>query len=125
MIGMKLQNNEVFRFVSVGIISTITNYGVYWLLLPYFTPSLSFFIGYIAAFIVNYLLTTTFTFRVKASKKNGIGFVITNIINFFLSELFLHVFITLGVTKQLAPIPMYIVCVPVNFLLVRYVMKKL
>ena len=116
---------EVVRFVITGIVSTITNYGVYWLLLSVFNHSVAFLIGYIAAVIVNYIMTTSFTFKVKATKKNGVGFIITNIINFTLSEAFLNLFIFLGVSKQWAPIPMYAVCIPINFLIVRYVMKKL
>lgn len=116
---------EIIRFCITGIISTITNYGTYWILLPYFNPSVSFLIGYIAAVIVNYLLSTSFTFKVKATQKNGIGFVFSNVFNFTLSELFLNMFIYIGVPNQLAPIPMYAICVPINFLIVRYVMKKL
>lgn len=117
--------SEVIKFVITGVVSTITNYGVYWLLLPVFNHSVSFLIGYIAAVIVNYILTTSFTFKVKATKKNGLGFIVTNIINFTLSEAFLNLFIYLGISKQWAPLPMYAVCVPINFLIVRYVMKKL
>ncbi|MDY3842871.1 MAG: GtrA family protein, partial [Prevotella sp.] len=30
----------------------------------------------------------------------------------------------LGVSRQLAPIPMFAICVPVNFILVRYFLKR-
>ena len=122
---MKQKYAELLRFCITGIISTVTNYGIYWLLLPLLNHSVAFLIGYIVAFAVNYLLTTTFTFKVKASAKNGAGFVVSNVINFFLCELFLNLLIYLGVSKQWAPIPMYAICVPINFLIVRFVMKKL
>lgn len=117
--------SEALRFVVTGVIATITNYGFYWLLLPLMNHSLAFFLGYVIAVVVNYILTTSFTFKVKATKKNGLGFIVSNIINFTLSEVFLNLFIALGISKQLAPIPMYAVCLPINFLVVRYVMKKL
>jgi len=116
---------EIIRFVITGVISTVTTYVVYWLLLPVLTHSISFLIGYAVALVVNYILTTSFTFKVKATKKNGLGFIVTNIINFTLSEAFLNLFVYLGVSKQWAPIPMYAICIPINFLIVRYVMKKL
>lgn len=116
---------EVIRFIITGVISTITTYVVYWLLLPVLNHSVAFFIGYAVALVVNYILTTSFTFKVKATKKNGLGFIVSNIINFTLSEAFLNLFIYLGMSKQLAPIPMYAICIPINFLIVRYVMKKL
>ena len=116
---------EIIRFGITGLISTITTYGVYYLCLSFTNPTVAFLIGYVVAFVVNYFLTTVFTFKVKASVKNGVGFVISNVINFFLCELFLNLFITVGVSKTWAPIPMYAICIPVNYLLVRYVMKKL
>ena len=115
---------EIIRFGIVGVVSTVITYGVYYLFLLIFNPTLSYTIGYLVAFVINYLLTTMFTFKVKANKKNGLGFVISNIINYLLSGLFLNLFIWLGVSKELAPIPMFAVCIPTNFLLVRFVMKK-
>lgn len=116
---------EVIRFIITGVVSTLTTYLVYWVLLPILNHSIAFLVGYLVAVIVNYIMTTSFTFKVKATKKNGLGFIVSNIINFVLSEAFLNLFIYLGVSKQWAPIPMYAVCIPINFLIVRYVMKKL
>ena len=36
----------------------------------------------------------------------------------------LNFFLWLGVSKQLAPLPMFCICVPVNFLLVRFFLKR-
>lgn len=122
---MKNSLGEIVRFGITGIISTVVTYAVYYICLSFTNPTIAFLIGYFVAFIVNYIMTLTFTFKVKASTKNGVGFIVSNIINFFLCELFLNIFIFLGVAKQWAPIPMYAVCIPINFLLVRFVMKKL
>lgn len=115
---------ELIRFGIVGIIATGTTYLLYYLLIPYINTNVSFAIGYFISLIINYILTTRFTFKVSANKKNGIGFIITNLINYFLCTLFLNIFIMIGVNKEIAPIPMYCVCIPLNFLLVRFVMKK-
>lgn len=122
---MKERYKEVVRFCITGIISTITTYAVYYICFSFTNPTFAFFIGYLVAFFVNYIMTLSFTFKVKASAKNGVGFVVTNVINLLLCELFLNIFIWLGVTIQWAPIPMYAICIPINFFLVRYIMKKL
>lgn len=114
---------EIIRFGITGGVSTITNYGVYWILLKWFSPTIAFTLGYIAAMIVNYLLTTAFTFKVKATAKNALGFLVSNGINYLLCTLFLNVFIWLGVGEKWAPIPMYAICIPINYLIVRFVMK--
>ncbi len=122
---MKDKYKEIIRFGITGVISTITTYAVYYICLKFTNPSIAFLIGYGVAFVVNYILTVIFTFKVKASVKNGLGFVVSNVVNFFLCEAFLNLFIYIGVSKHWAPIPMYAVCIPINYLLVRFVMKKL
>ena len=114
---------EIVRFGITGIVSTLVTYAVYYVCLLWLNPTLSFSIGYIVAMIVNYILTTSFTFKVKANKKNAAGFVISNVINYGLCTLFLNFFIWIGVSKKLAPIPMYAICIPLNFRIVRFVMK--
>jgi len=115
---------EIIRFGVTGFVSTIITYGVYYLLLFFLNASISFTVGYIVAFIVNYIMTVSFTFRVKASTKNGLGFVVSNIINYGFCVFFLNFFIWCGLSKTIAPIPMYAICIPINFLIVRFVMKK-
>lgn len=122
---MNQSYKEIIRFGITGVVSTVVTYLVYYICLTFANPAIAFLIGYFIAFIVNYIMTLTFTFKVKASAKNGAGFIISNIINFLLCELFLNIFISIGVAKQWAPIPMYAVCIPINFFLVRFVMKKL
>lgn len=114
---------EIVRFGITGVVSTLVTYAVYYICLLWLNPTISFSIGYIVAMIVNYILTTSFTFKVKASKKNAAGFVISNGINYALCTLFLNLFIWIGVSKKLAPIPMYAICIPVNFLIVKFVMN--
>lgn len=115
--------HEILRFGITGAVSTIVTYGVYYLLLFWLNPTVSFSVAYLIAMVVNYLLTTSFTFKVKANKKNASGFVVSNIVNYVLCALFLNLFICLGVIEKYAPIPMYMVCIPINYLLVRSVMK--
>lgn len=115
---------EIIRFVIVGVVATLFNYGVYSVCILFTTPAISMLIATVLATILNYFMTTSFTFRVKRNVKNGIGFIITNLINLALNEAFLFLFIFLGVSERIAPLPMYAVCIPINFLLVRNVMRR-
>lgn len=121
---MKEKYYEIVRFCIVGVVATLIQYVVYYLLLPYMDERIALTIGYIISFCCNYLMTTRFTFRVKASPKNAGGFALSHVINWALQVVSLSFFIWIGVAKEWAPIPMYMVCVPVNFLLVRYFVKR-
>lgn len=106
------------------MVATIVLYATYWLLLKVMHPSLAYSLAYFFAFVVNYLLTTSFTFKVGKSIKNGVGFVVSNIINYIVSMALLNIFLGLGLAKELAPIPTILLATISNFLIVRLVMKK-
>ena len=121
----KLFSCELVRFAIVGGCATVVLYGVYWVMLHLCNPSVSYTIGYLFAFAVNYALTTSFTFKVKKSWKNGLGFIVSNVINYFVSIALLNLFICLGCSENLAPIPTILLATLSNFVIVRIVMKKL
>lgn len=126
-IGEKLGDGkigEILRFAIVGIAATLIQYGVYWILIQWLAPTIAMTIGYAISFAFNFIASTRYTFRVKASAKHGAGFALSHAVNYVLQMAMLNVFIWLGIPKQWAPIPMFGVCVPVNFVLVRFFLKK-
>ena len=114
---------EAIRFCIVGVLATIVHYGIYLLLKGVINVSVTYTIGYVISFIGNFVLTNVYTFKTQATAKKGIGFVICHVINYLLHIGLLNVFIWMGVPSSLAPIPVYCIVVPVNFLLVRKVVK--
>ncbi len=116
--------HEVFRFGLVGGVSVLCLYGVYYLLLNYTNHSLAYSIGYFISFLLNYFLSVAFTFKVKSQSDKFLGFAFSHIVNFTLQILLLNIFVYIGVRKQLAPFPVLAICVPTNFALVRYFLKK-
>lgn len=115
---------EVIRFGIVGVTATILQYVVYVVATRWMHPTVSNTVGYAISFIYNYIASTRFTFRVKSSAKRGAGFAFSHVVNYLLQTVCLSFFLWLGVSKSLAPLPMFCICVPVNFLLVRYFLKK-
>ncbi len=112
---------EIIRFGIVGLLATLIQFVVYQLLCPVLAPFLANTIAYLISFTFNFFATTHYTFRVKSSFQNGVRFALCHIINFFLQSATLALFLHLGLDKQTAIIPMFAVCVPLNFLLVRKV----
>ena len=118
------QLGEVIRFGIVGVLATLLQYAIYWVLIHWLAPTISMTIGYAISFAFNFVASTRYTFRVEASARRGAGFALSHAVNYVLQMLMLNLAIWLGVSKQWAPIPMFCVCVPVNFLLVRFFLKK-
>lgn len=121
--------SEILRFGIVGVVATLLQFVVYYLLVchtSYLSPhNIALAVSYIISLTANFFLTTYFTFRVKPSTRKGIGFLASHAINFTLQFLLLNLFIWLGVDKQWALIPVFLVCIPLNFILVRLSVKKL
>lgn len=126
---------EVVRFGIVGVAATLLQYGIYWGLIQFigtgtpaarqhFLTSAAMTVGYVLSFIFNFYASTRFTFRVKANAKRGAGFLFSHIVNYLLQMLTLNLFLLAGLPKAWAPVPMFCVCVPVNFLLVRFFLKR-
>lgn len=126
---------EVLRFGIVGGLATLLQYVIYLAMMPllsFLDPAINDHpqatvantIAYLISFIFNFIASTKFTFRVKANAKRGMGFTLSHIVNYTLQTIFLNIFVGLGLLKQIAMIPTLGICIPINFLLVRYFLKK-
>ena len=102
------QIGEVLRFVIVGVAATLLQYGIYSALILLIRSDASaaqaqlfstaaMTVGYAISFVFNFVASTRYT---------------------------LNLFLWLGMSRQLAPVPMFGICVPINFLLVRFFLKR-
>ena len=116
---------EVIRFCIVGGLATVVHYAIYLMLQLWIWTWLAYTIGYALSFLMNYVLTNYFTFKTKPSVKNGVGFIVSHAINYGLHIGLLELFFWLNVPNVWAPIPVYCIVIPVNFVLVRFVFTQI
>ena len=114
---------EIVRFGIVGVLSTALHYGIYWVLQHWIEVNISYTTGYLLSFLVNYWLTAHFTFHTAASVKNGFGFSGAHLVNYLLHIVLLNFFLWLGLSNEVAPLCVFAIAIPVNFILVRFVFK--
>ena len=112
---------EIVRFGIVGVLSTALHYGIYWVLQHWIEVNIAYTTGYVLSFLVNYWLTAHFTFHTAASVKNGFGFSGAHLVNYLLHIVLLNVFLWLGLSNEVAPLCVFAIAIPVNFILVRFV----
>lgn len=106
--------------------------------------TITYSIGYIVSFIGNYILSLKWTFRTEGSVKKGLGFAFSHAVNYGMHIGLLNLFLYLGVGglmvrclqavvpwlvemfpilghgEDIVPFAVYVIVVPVNFLLVRF-----
>ena len=126
---------ELVRFGIVGSIAVVLQYAAYLAMVPalaHFIPEMGDHTlattantaAYIISFIFNFIASTRYTFKVKANAKRGAGFTLSHIVNYALQTLILNLFVGMGMEKQWAMIPTLCICVPTNFVLVRFFLKR-
>ena len=116
--------SEALRFVCVGVFATAFHYALYLLLQRFMQVNIAYTLGYVISFISNFYLTAYFTFRSSPSLKKLFGISGAHAINYLLHLCLLNFFLWLGISKVYAPIPVFAIAIPVNFLLVRFVFKR-
>ena len=105
---------EFIRFVMVGVFATTLHYGIYFLLQKFINVNIAYTLGYVLSF----------TFGKKPSWSKAFGFGGAHLFNYLLHIGLLNTFLWLGLSKAIAPIPVFAIAIPVNFLLVRFVFKR-
>lgn len=114
---------EAVRFGIVGVVATATHYGIYYLLQPHINVNIAYTTGYALSFIANFYLTSYFTFGTKPSWIKLMGMGGAHLVNYLLHLALLNLFLFMGITKTWAPVPVFAIAIPINFLLVRFVFK--
>lgn len=116
---------EFLRFILVGGIATGIHYGIY---LIVYTLGISFTIsytlGYGISFIFNYIASNYFTFKTNPNTKSGVKFVGAHCCNYLLQLILLNIYIYIGISQVIAPIGVFVVAIPINFILVRIALKS-
>lgn len=116
---------EIFRFIITGTIATAIQYGFYLLFIGVcnFTAILSTIISYCISFTANYFISNTFTFHTRPSRKNAVLFLLSHLINLGMQSLLVPIF-SQHLTPAYALLPAMAICVPCNFILVRFSLKS-
>ena len=119
------KRGEMLRFVLVGGFCTLLQYGFYVLFVHVAGISVlaSTVISYLLSLVANFFLSSLFTFRSGPTVRNGLGFALSHLINLGMQTGLVAVFKGLnGATYAL--LPALAICVPLNFLLVRYAFRS-
>ena len=117
-----LTERRFVRFCTVGAVSTALHCGLYCLLLwSMVEVNLSYTIAYIASFFANFYLTSIFTFRARPAWSKFAGFAGSHAVNYVLHIVLLNLFLWLGVPPYVAPIPVIVTAMLVQYAILRFV----
>lgn len=112
---------EFIRYVLVGTLAAAIHYGIYYMLQVKIDVNVAYTTGYLISLACNFMLTTYFTFRTKPSTGKALGFGISHLINYVLHIGLFNLYLYVGISRELAPVLVLAVAVPLNFILLKYV----
>lgn len=116
---------EIVRFGITGGLATGIQYGMYVVFVGpvHLSTQVATMASYAVSFIFNFFLSNYFTFHSRPTAEKGVGFALSHAINMGMQVGLVSVFDSF-MPARLAMLPVFAVCIPVNFLLVRFVLKS-
>lgn len=109
----------------MGLIATGIHYGGYLLCQMYMNANIAYTIGWIVSLACNFYLSARFTFRREMSVYKAGGFIGSHVVNYLMHMGLFNLFLWMGIGQVYAPLLVYAIVIPVNYLLVRFAFTKL
>ncbi len=115
---------QFVRFILNGCLAAGVHYLVYFLCQLVIEVNVSYAIGYIVSFLLNFYTTNVFTFHTQPTWKNFIGFSGSHGVNFLLHIVLFKCCMLLGIHRLVAPIIVMGIAMLVQFTILKVVFKQ-
>lgn len=126
---MKVDNKivEFTKFCIVGGLCTVLDACIFYSMRLVTSYLIAVVCGYIISLILNYFLTIFWTFNTRPSRNNALGIIAAHLFNlFFVRVSLMYLFINfLLLDERIAYAPTLLISVVTNFLIVKFIIKKI
>lgn len=115
---------QALAFAITGTLSTALMLLLYWGLINLIGYQLAYFISFSASVLLLYFLNTFFVFKTPLSWSGFLKFPFIYALQYVVGAFSLGFMVRMGVPKELAPILVVILVLPITFVLNRLVLTK-
>ena len=110
---------EFLRFVMVGLFATGLHYGIYFVLQKFIQVNVAYTVGICAVVLLPNFYSYGFILRFgqppSVERKSFWRSGGAHLTNYLIHIGLLNLFLRLGFSRPLAPIPVFLIAIPVNF----------
>ncbi|EJN00862.1 GtrA family protein [Herbaspirillum sp. YR522] len=121
---MRSGDLSFLRFVIAGVINTSLTYLLYLLLIQFIPYIWAYSLTYVSGIALGYLLNAWWVFRSKPDTRSGAAYLLSYLANYLLGVAILWLLVSwLGVPKEVGPLLVVAVSVPVMYVLTRSIFR--
>lgn len=120
----KQSKHEFLKFLVVGAISFVVHNVVYIVLCNTIDQTLAYTAGYASWMIVNFLLSNYITFHTTPTLRRAVGFIVSSGVYYLIQLLCFTLCSLISVPDIIVTPVVYTISFPINFVMVRYVLKR-
>lgn len=115
---------EILRFCLVGGVAAAIQYGTYLIFLSFcgINAEISTILSYLISFAVNFIMSSLFTFRTPLLRSKILPFSACHVLNLGAQTALVALF-SAAISPKMALLPAMAICVPCNYIMVRYALK--
>ncbi|GHE58023.1 GtrA family protein [Streptomyces capitiformicae] len=118
-------SGQILTFALVGVVNTMTYYGLYLLLLMWLPYLAAHILAFILSMIGSFFLNARFTYRTRPTWRKFLLFPLTNATNFVITTAGVYVIVdVLHADNRFAPLIASAAAIPVTFVVSRTIMLR-
>lgn len=118
-------SGQILTFALVGVVNTMTYYGLYLLLLIWLPYLAAHILAFILSMIGSFFLNARFTYRTRPTWRKFLLFPLTNATNFVITTAGVYVIVdVLHAGNRFAPLIASAAAIPVTFVVSRTIMLR-
>ncbi len=121
---MRALAGEGLRFLAAGAVNTLASYAVYYALQLFLPYQLAYAIAFAFGIVLAYRINLAFVFREQGSRAKAMAFPLVYVAQYLVGAAALGLLVErLGVAKEIAPLVVVLVTIPLTFVLTRLVLR--
>ena len=115
---------EAYRFIVGGAINTVLSLAVYYVLQLFLPYQVAFAIAWVFGVIVSYYINLIYVFKEQRTRAKAVAFPLVYLVHYVASALLLAALVEwVGVPKEIAPLAVIPLTIPLTFALTRFVAR--
>ena len=116
---------QALRFIITGGLNTLLTYGVYIVFLSWTSYRVAYSVSFATGIAISLVLNGKWVHRSVITPRATVWFIVIYGLQYLLGLILLRVFIeVIGIPKQFASLAVLACCVPITFILTRFVFVR-